>query len=126
MNVIKLNFNYFVLFIVLFLIEVLIALYVHDDFIRPYFGDFLVVILIYTFLMSFLNFSKAKVAVFVLIFAFCIEFAQYFNFVQLLHLHDSKLAKVVLGSSFSVEDLVTYVCGFAFILCVEYWFERKK
>jgi hypothetical protein len=117
--------TYFLLFLLLFVTEVVIALFVHDNFIRPYFGDFLVMILIYTFLMSFFKFSKFKTALFVLIFAFAIETAQYFNFVSLLGLQHSKLARVVLGNSFAFEDLVTYVCGFFFILFAEHYFNNK-
>ena len=39
---------------VLLVIEVLIALFVHDNFVRPYIGDVLVVIVIYTFVRIFI------------------------------------------------------------------------
>lgn len=123
---IRFNKNYFLLFMLLFVTEVFIALYLHDNYIRPFFGDFLVVILIYTFGMSFMDVSKFKMALAVLIFAFCIEFGQYFDWVHRLGLQDSKLANVVLGNSFAVADLVAYVAGFGFILWVEYWIESKK
>ena len=35
--------------IILLVVEVLIALFVHDSIIRPYLGDVLVVVVIYTF-----------------------------------------------------------------------------
>ena len=120
------NKKYLVLFISLFFIEVVIAFYVHDDFIRPYFGDVLVVILIYCFLMSFLTISKFKVALFVLVLAFFVEFAQYFNFVTHLGLQDSKLANIVIGNSFALEDLFSYVAGFVVIIMAEYVFNFKK
>ena len=82
----KFNKNYFIAFVLLFIIEIVIAIYIHDKFIRPYFGDVLVVILMYCFLMSFLNISKFKTALFVLAFSFCVEFGQYFNLVSLLGL----------------------------------------
>lgn len=123
---IKLKYNYLAFFVVLFLIEVAIALYVHDDFIRPFFGDVLVVILIYCFLMSFLNVSKIKMAVFVLLFAFSIELGQYCDLISFLHLQNSRLARVVIGTSFAIADLVCYFAGFVAILLVEYWLENKK
>ena len=43
--------SYFSFFVLLFIIEVLIALFVNDRLIRPYVGDFLVVILIYCFIL---------------------------------------------------------------------------
>jgi len=123
---IKLKYNYLAFFVVLFFTEVLIALYVHDDFIRPFFGDVLVVILIYCFLMSFLNISKIKIAVFVLLFAFGIELGQYCSLISILHLQNSRLARVVIGTSFAVEDLGCYLAGFITILVVEYWFLIKS
>jgi len=58
--------TYFVAALLLFAAEVCIALFFHDRFIRPYFGDFLVVILIYCFLKSFWNASMFIVALTVL------------------------------------------------------------
>ena len=37
---------YIISFLVIFCIEVLIALYVRDNFVRPYIGDVLVVVLV--------------------------------------------------------------------------------
>ena len=51
----RLNKTYLTLAVFIFVIEVLIALYVHDNFIRPYVGDVLVVILMYCFVKSFLD-----------------------------------------------------------------------
>ena len=80
------NRNYFILTILLFLTEIAIAIYVHDDFIRPYFGDFLVVILLYCFVKSFVKVSVLVAASLVLIFSFGIEIAQHFNMVEKLGL----------------------------------------
>ncbi len=93
---IKLKYNYLAYFVMLFFMEVLIALYLHDDFIRPFFGDVLVVILMYCFLMTFWNGSKIKMAVFVLLFTFGIELGQYYDLITFLQLQDSKLARVVM------------------------------
>ena len=51
----KLQFDkyYFFAALLLFLVELVIALYVKDNFVRPYLGDLLVVILIYCCLKSF-------------------------------------------------------------------------
>lgn len=105
----RFNKTYFLLTIILFCIEVIIALFVHDNFIRPYFGDVLVVILIYCFIQTFFNWSKTKTAIYVLIFAFLIETLQYFNFISFLGLENNRLAKTVIGNSFSFHDLLAYV-----------------
>lgn len=43
----KSRLSYFIVFIIVLIIEVIIALYVHDNFIRPYVGDILAIICIY-------------------------------------------------------------------------------
>lgn len=117
---IQFNFRYFSLTILLFITEVLIALYVHDDFIRPYFGDFLVVILIYCFLKSFLNVPVLKTSIFVLLFSFAVEASQYLNLVGMLGLEHSRLAKIVLGNSFSWSDIISYIAGILVTIGIEY------
>ncbi|ESU28301.1 hypothetical protein FLJC2902T_16510 [Flavobacterium limnosediminis JC2902] len=120
------NKNYFGLTILIFFIEVLIALFVHDSFVRPYLGDVLVVILIYCFLKSFLNLPVLTAAVSVLVFAFTIEFLQFLNIVEKLSLEKSKLARTVIGTSFSWIDLLTYIAGIAIVIAVEkYWLKKE-
>ena len=111
--------NYFLLAVLLFIVEVLIAVYVRDSIIRPYGGDFLVVILIYCFARAFWNARVRTVAVSVLIFSYIIEFLQYFKFVKLLGLGKSKIANIVLGNSFAWSDIVAYTLGIATVLFVE-------
>jgi hypothetical protein len=113
------NKKYFLLFLLVFATEVLIALYVHDDFVRPYLGDVFVVILIYCFVKSFVNLKVWMAAVAVLAFAFGVEVCQYFNLVEKLNLQHSKLARTVIGTSFSWWDMLTYVVGIAVVLAVE-------
>ena len=94
------HFNkiYFRLTVILFLIEVAIALFIKDRFIRPYLGDVLVVILIYCFVKSLVKISVHKAAVLVLLFAFCIEILQYINIVEKLKLQHNTVAKTVFGT----------------------------
>lgn len=113
--------NYFLLSILLFIIEVLIGLYVKDNFIRPYGGDFLVVILIYLFVKTFWKQSNLVIAIAVLLFSFCVEFAQYFKVVELLGLKGNKLAEIVIGTSYHWHDLLAYLLG---ILTI-YFLDKK-
>jgi hypothetical protein len=122
-----LTFNrmYFALAVVIFLVEVLIALFVRDRFVRPYVGDVLVVILIYSFIKSFLRLPVVGVAVFVLLFAFTIEFLQYINIVEVLGLKKSKIARTVIGTEFVWFDLLAYVAGIMIVLIAEkIWGQR--
>jgi hypothetical protein len=45
---------YFILTFLLFLTEVLIVMFAHDNFVRPYLGDYLVVIVFYGVLYRYL------------------------------------------------------------------------
>jgi len=124
-NMLAFNSKYFLLTILIFVIEVLIALFLHDKIIRPYIGDVLVVILIYCFIKAFIKLSVYKVAIFVLLFSFCIEFLQYLHIIEKLGLQNSKIAKTVIGTSFAWIDLVCYVTGVIIILVFEKRLPKK-
>jgi len=115
----KFQWKYFVLAILLFLAEVLIAYYMHDKIIRPYVGDLLVVILIYCFIKSFVNISVTKAAIFVLLFVYVIELLQYLNMIKFLGLQKSRMANIVLGNYFEWIDLVAYTAGIAIVILIE-------
>ena len=97
-----------------------------DDFVRPYLVDVLVVILIYCFIKSFFKLPVFALAVFVLIFSFTVEFLQFLNIVDKLHLEKSKIARTVIGTSFSWIDLLTYIVGIAIVIIIEkYWLKKE-
>ena len=107
--------TYFFLTVLLFITEVLIAVFLHDGFVRPYVGDFLVVILLYCFARGFFRIPVYAACLAVLLFSFCIELAQYFHLVHLLRLEENKTVRTILGQSFEWADLLAYTLG---ILCV--------
>lgn len=111
--------NYFILTILLFITEILIARYLHDNIIRPYGGDFLVVILIYCMVKTFLNTPIVPTAIAVLLFAYVVEILQYFRLIVLLGLQHSRLACIVFGTSFSWTDILCYTSGIAVVIAVE-------
>lgn len=115
----RFNITYFVLALILFLVEVLIALYVKDAIIRPYGGDFLVVIWLYCCVMAVMDTSKIKAAVGVLLFAYLIEVLQYFKYAQQMGLSHNRIAMVVLGSSFEWGDIIAYTLGILTVLLLE-------
>lgn len=115
----KFNPRYFVYTILLFVTEVLIALFVHDQFIRPYIGDFLVVILIYCFVKSFLNTPVVATAIGVLIFAYLVELLQYFRIVEVLGLQHYRAARIIIGSAFEWQDILAYTLGILMVVVVE-------
>ena len=102
----------------LFIILALIALYVRDQFIRPFVGDALVVVWMYLFFKSFLDVNDYKLATAVLLFAWIIEVAQYFELVKVLGLQDITAAHIIIGSTFDYLDLVAYFTGWLLIIAV--------
>jgi hypothetical protein len=117
--------NYFLLTVLLFITEVLIALYVHDTIIRPYGGDVLVVILIYCFIRTFFKWPVVPVAIGTLLFAFLVETLQYFKIIEILGLQDSAFFRIVIGTSFAWMDMLTYIIGIAIVLLAEKIFEKR-
>jgi hypothetical protein len=111
--------RYFLITLLLFLIEISIATFVHDNIVRPYVGDFLVVILIYCFLRAFFNIKITVAAIATLLFAFTVELLQYLNIIQILGLQDSRIMNIVLGNLFEWIDLLAYALGICLVLIIE-------
>ena len=109
----------------LLLIEVIIALYVHDDFIRPYVGDVLVVIVIYTFIRIIVPEKCKLIPLFLFIFAAGVELLQLANIVEILGVADNKFLKILIGSVFDIKDIVCYAVG-CVILCMYEWVRVRR
>ncbi len=61
----------------------------------------------------------------VLLFAFAIEFGQYWGLVDKLGLGGNRLARIVIGSHFDPLDLVAYFVGYLILLGC-YWKSRQS
>lgn len=89
----------------------MIALFVHDTIIRPYIGDVLVIILMYTFIRGIIKKSIKYLPIYLLVFASSVELAQYYNIVNLLNLQDYRLISVIIGNTFDIKDILCYLIG---------------
>lgn len=123
---IKFNKPFFTLSILLFSSEVCIAAFLTKGFIRHTFGDFLVVILMYCIIRSFMKTKPIYIASTVLIIAFGIEFLQLYNLLEYLNLSDNTLATIILGSTFETSDLVAYTFGIISIYLIDKNLTNKK
>ena len=103
----------------IFVVEVVIALYMHDRFVRPYGGDVLAVILVYCGLRAALRIEVLPAILAALAIAFAVEFGQLIGILDMLGLRGNTQATVVLGSGFEVRDLFAYTAGAAIVLLVE-------
>jgi hypothetical protein len=113
--------GYLLAAVLLFVTEVLIALFAKDRFIRPFAGDFLVVILLYCIVRSIVRAPVMLTVIVVLLFAYLFEGLQYFGLVYRLGLGDWKLAQVVIGTTFEWGDLIAYTLGILLVVAVERW-----
>ncbi len=99
-------------------VEILIALYVRDAFIRPYMGDVLVVILIACFIRIFVPYGWRFLPLGVFLFSVAVEVGQFFRYADLLGLGDNPFFRTLLGTSFSWADIICYAVGCAiFVGC---------
>ena len=112
----------FLIFCSIFAIEIIIALFIRDTFIRPFLGDVLVVIMIFYFFRSFCECSIFKLAVGVLLFSILIEISQYLDLVDILGIDDYEIAHIILGSTFDWLDILAYLLGTTGV----YFFEKRN
>lgn len=101
----------FIIFLLLFLVEVGIALWVDDAIVRPFFGDFLAVIALFFLLKTLLNSSDLNLALVSVGFAYFLEFLQYCRILNHLPFRPSKFLVILIGSTFDWRDIFAYTLG---------------
>ena len=77
------------------------------------------VILIYSFTRTFFKIGIWKAIFLVVVFAFLVEFFQYWKLIEKLDLQDNPVARAVIGTSFSWMDLLCYLAGGVIIAIAE-------
>ncbi len=102
----------------LFAVEVAIALYARDRFVRPYLGDVLAVILVYCGLQAVLPFRPLPAALLAFTIGAVIEIGQAVQVLDLLNVHN-RVIRVVLGGSFEWLDFLAYAAGASIALLVD-------
>lgn len=116
---------YIIMTVLLLAIEVIIALFVHDRIIRPYVGDILVVIVVYTFARIFLVEKVRQLPLWVFIFAASVEILQYFKLVERLGLSGNRFLRVLIGSTYDINDIICYGIGCIILGLYEFYLYKK-
>ncbi|WP_196887540.1 DUF2809 domain-containing protein [Aureivirga sp. CE67] len=119
MKNIQFNIKYFLIFLVIIVVEAIIATFFRGSFIRHVLGDFLVVILLYSFFRAITNFDWKKVAISVLFFAYFVEVLQWVNILKLLNLKKGLMTDLTLGSTFDWKDMLAYTLGIGLVFVLE-------
>ena len=110
----RLRLGYGLAALLILVIEVLIALFIRDRFIRPYGGDILVTLLICCVIRVILPRGyRLPIGGGVLLFAILVEVGQYFGLVYLLGLGHIEFFRILIGTGFSWWDMVCYAAGCA-------------
>lgn len=122
----KKRIGYALVTIAIFIIEVLIALFVRDNIIRPYVGDMLVVVLIYTCVRVAFPERPRLLPLYVFLFAVLVEGLQAANLVELLGLAGNRFFSVLIGTTFDIKDIVCYGVGCVLCGLWEIWMMLKN
>ncbi len=120
MKINKKRLYYGIAFLIFFAVELFIALYVRDNFIRPYVGDVLVVILVYCFARIFLPEGVKLLPLYVFLFAAGVELMQYFNIVKILGLESNRILRTMIGSVADWHDVACYGVGALILVLFQY------
>lgn len=119
----KMRLLYAAAFVLLLCVEVLIALFVHDSFVRPYLGDILVVIVVYCAARIVFPDRIRLMSAAVLAFAAAVELVQLTELSSLFP--EGGLIATVLGSTFDPKDLLCYTAGSIVCLLWDIFIVRK-
>ena len=119
----RFQWKYFLLASALLLLEIGIALFMHDRIIRPYGGDFLATIFLYCLARSFVVAPTRRVVAAVLLFSYAVEGLQYINALGYLGWQHIRVARIVFGSHFEWSDLLAYTLGALAVVGLERVFE---
>lgn len=116
---------YLTVFLLLFAVEIMIGMYVHDSFVRPYVGDMLVVILLWALVRIFIPYKAVWLSAAVCIFSVIVELTQLIPLVDLLGIKN-RLMRVLMGTSFAYGDLFAYAAGCAVTAVVDVFIFHKR
>lgn len=109
----KFNLTYFLISLVIFIVEVLIAtVFSNIFFVRAYLGDIIVVMLLFTFVKSFFVIKNNHSLILgIFLFSCVVEWAQYFHIAEKMGLRPGSIMYIIVGNSFSWIDIICYAAG---------------
>lgn len=107
----KKRLGYAIAFLFLVAVECAIALWVRDRFIRPYLGDVIVPFAVYAFARIWVPERGRLLPLYVFLFCFLAEAAQYFHLADRLGLSANPFLRILLGATFDWADVVCYFIG---------------
>lgn len=122
----KLRIAYAAAFGALLLVEIFIALFVRDRFIRPYVGDVLVTVLLGCLCRVLFPKGIKALPALVFLFAAAVEITQYFDLVALLGWENNQLLSTLMGRTFSFPDILCYAAGCLIFYCIDLIIQKHR
>lgn len=117
--------GYALAFVLILAVELAIARFAHDRFVRPFVGDVLAVIGVFCGLRALLRASWPAAAIAAVALGFVIEGLQALALPARLGIAPGNAVGVVLGSTFDPLDLLAYAVGGGVIVAVELSARRR-
>lgn len=101
--------------LILLAVEVCIALFAHDRFVRPYVGDVLVVMVLYAAVRVIVPEGCRLLPLLVFLFAAGVELLQLFGAAELPVVRSSTFLRILIGATFDPSDILCYGIGCAIL-----------
>jgi xanthine/uracil/vitamin C permease (AzgA family) len=96
------------------------------SFIRGSVGDILVIVLVYLAIRGSVAWAPATATIAAIGLGFVVEGLQLIHLADLLGLNKDSVARLVLGSTFSWEDLLMYLIGGYCALALDRWHLARR
>lgn len=109
-----------------FLCLLILKFFKFNRFIRGFLGDLIFMALIFYIFKLFLNLKNKTLLFTTLIFAYTVEFLQYFKFINILGLENNYYAKIIFGATFDIYDLLAYTLGIIYTYYFNKLFIERK
>jgi len=122
----RFHWTYFLLTLAILAVELYIAGYTHDAIIRPYGGDYLCVIFLYTLVRTFLDLPVRPLALWIFAFACFVEVTQFFHLADRLGFTKPSLIRTLMGYTFTWVDIGCYALGIGTVLALESLVPRPR
>ena len=106
----KKRLAFLLIFLLLVISEFIIGIYFHDDFVRPFVGDVIIAVVLYTFVRIFFPEKLYWLSAAVFVFCAAVEFSQIIPLCDLIGVKNNFL-RILMGVSFAWEDIICYAVG---------------
>ncbi len=120
----KIRLTYVALFLLLFAVELCIALFIKDKFIRPYVGDILVIPLLCSFFRIIAPQKPRFLGLYTVLLGVIAEIMQLCRLDEMLGVEGTAIG-IILGSTFDIKDIICYIIGGALFFILDEVLRKK-